>query len=283
MPIVPVKKLPPAPIPVSAQLWSVKDLAAKDFAGTVAALAKMGYRGVETAGYGNLDAAGAAAAIKAAKIVCSGMHIGIEALRANLTQVVTEARQLGTRNIICPFMPRELFTSPSSIVAIGRELGALGERLSGFGLRFHYHNHSHEMAKVGAQTAFEELLDAAAPAHLGAQLDVFWAHSARIDPAKLLRRLGARCRLVHLKDKNELGSGAVNFAAVFAALDAVGAAEWQIVEVEDHKGDPLESMRISLDRLKGWGRLSRGLRPGDFKVVRPATAHATLVIKRKSE
>ena len=55
-----------ARIPVSLQLWSVRDATAADFAGTVAQVARMGYDGVELAGYGNLDAAAAAAAVKAA-------------------------------------------------------------------------------------------------------------------------------------------------------------------------------------------------------------------------
>ena len=62
-------------IPLSLQLYSVRGDTGTDFAGTVAAVAKMGYTGVELAGYGNLDAKGAKAALDAAGLKVSGMHM----------------------------------------------------------------------------------------------------------------------------------------------------------------------------------------------------------------
>jgi sugar phosphate isomerase/epimerase len=241
-------------IPVSVQLWSVREHIAKDFAGTVAKLAGFGFQGVETAGYGNLDAAGAAAALKAAGLQCSGMHVGIDALRGNLTNLAVDAHRLGSRHIICPWMPKELFANAGSAAEFGRELGAIGARLRGYGLHLHYHNHDGELATDLGQSAFEHLLDAAPPAHLGAEVDVYWVKFAGHDPAHFLRRLGTRCRLVHLKDSHELGTGPVDFPALFAAIDSVGAAEWQIIEVEHYNHDPLESVRLSLEQLKKWGR-----------------------------
>ncbi len=241
-------------VPVSVQLWSVRDHVAKDFAGTVARLAAFGFHGVETAGYGNLDAIAAAAALQAARLQCSGMHVGIDALRGNLTNLVVEARRFGCRHLICPWMPREIFTNAAAAAELGRELAGIGARLRGYGLQLHYHNHDGEIAVHDGQTLFEHLLAAAAPACLGAEVDVYWVKFAGQDPAQFLRRLGARCRLVHLKDKEELGTGPVDFPAVFAAIDSIGAVEWQVIEVEHYNHDPLESVRLSLAQLKKWGR-----------------------------
>ena len=63
--------------PVALQLWSVRDDVKRDFAATVAAVAKIGYAGVELAGYGNLDAKGAKAALDAAGLKVAGMHVGL--------------------------------------------------------------------------------------------------------------------------------------------------------------------------------------------------------------
>ncbi len=232
----------------------MREHVARDFAGTVARLAAFGFQGVETAGYGNLDASGAAAAIKAAGLKCSGMHVSIDTLRANLTNLAVDAKRLGCRDIICPWMPKELFSDAASAAELGREFDSLGARLRGYGLNLHYHNHDGELASDHGQTGFEHMLDAAAPAHLGAEVDVYWVKFAGQDPAKLLRRLGNRCRLIHLKDQEEIGTGPVNFPAVFDAIDSVGAAEWQVIEVEQYNHDPLESVRLSLEQLKKWGR-----------------------------
>lgn len=242
------------PLPVSVQLWSVRDHVAEDFAGTVAQLARFGFQGVETAGYGNLDAVAAAAALKAVGLRCSGMHVKIDTLRGNLTPLVAEARHLECRHLICPWMPKEIFVNAAAASALGRELADIGARLRAQGLQLHYHNHDGEIAVHAGQTIFEHLLAAAAPEFLGAEVDVYWVKFAGQDPAHFLRRLGARCRLIHLKDQAELGTGPVDFPAIFAAIDSIGVIEWQVIEVEHYNHDPLESVRLSLAQLKKWGR-----------------------------
>ena len=76
------------PVPVALQLWSLREAVQADFARTVAEVAAMGFAGVETAGFGNLDAAGAARAVAAAGLQCAGMHVGLAALRADLARVM---------------------------------------------------------------------------------------------------------------------------------------------------------------------------------------------------
>ena len=243
----------PRKIPVSLQLWSVRDHIARDFAATVSELARMGYQGVETAGFGNLDAAGAAAALSAAGLKCSGMHVPIDALRRP-EQVLQDARLLGARHVICPWYPRELLATAAECAAFGEELARLARPFRAAGIQVHYHNHDGEIALIEGTTAFEHILDAAPPSLLGGEADVYWIKVGGQDPAAFLHRLGARIRLLHLKDRQELGTGLVDFAPVFAAVDAVGSLEWQIVEVENYNHDPLESVRLSLEQLRAWGR-----------------------------
>ena len=57
---------------VSLQLWSLRDQTALDFAATVNQVAKIGFAGVESAGFGNLEAPEAATAIKGAELIVSG-------------------------------------------------------------------------------------------------------------------------------------------------------------------------------------------------------------------
>jgi sugar phosphate isomerase/epimerase len=241
-------------IPISVQLWSLRELIEKDFAGTMKQVAEIGYTGVETAGYGNLNAAAAAAAVNSAGLRCSGMHVGIDRLRADLTQVVIEARMLGTRDVICPWMHPDLFDSAESAAQIGRELDGIGAALRGFDIQLHYHNHAAEFVMLDGRPAFDWLLDAAAPANLGCEADVYWVHRGGKDPAAFIREQGRRIRLLHLKDETELGSGPVDFPAVFAAVDGIGALDWYVVECEKHRKDPLESVRTSLERLREWGK-----------------------------
>jgi len=241
-------------IPVSLQLYSLRDLTKTDFAATVAEVAKIGYTGVETAGYGNLDAPAAAKAISDAGLKVSGQHVGIGALRSDLSKVAYEAHLLGTRHVICPYYQRELFISGSAAAQIGEELDEIGAKLRGFGLQFHYHNHAFELATVDGRRAYDWLLDAASPRNLLCQADVFWVHTGGKNPGAFIREQGRRIKLLHLKDDKEIGGGPVNFAEVFAAVESVGALEWYVVEVEKYNFAPLESVRRSFEQLKTWGK-----------------------------
>ncbi len=242
-------------VPLSIQLWSLRDAVKLDFAATMREVAAMGFAGVETAGFGNLDAAAAAAAVKAAGLRCSGMHVGIQALRHDFNEVLEHARLFGTTDVICPYFPRELMTSAAAYVALGEELDGLGAKLRAFGCRMHYHNHDFEVMRHDGRLGFDWLLDTARPANLGCEADVYWLQHAGKDPAAFVREQGRRIELLHLRDGTEIGSGPVDFPSVFAAVDAIGALRWQVVEIGRCTYDPLESARRSFAQLRAWGRV----------------------------
>jgi sugar phosphate isomerase/epimerase len=241
-------------LPIALQLWSLRERQAKDFAATVEAVAKIGYAGVELAGYGNLDAKGVKAALDQAGLKVAGMHVGIDALRANLNAVINDALLFGTRHVVCPSWPVAQFPTAAPSHKFGELLAAAGATLRAHGLQFGYHNHAGELKLVEGRTVFEWMLGAAAPRDLAAEVDVYWVQKGGQDPAKVLRAFGARSPLVHLKDEKELGLGPVDFKAVFAAIDDVAAAEWLIVEQDAYNHEPLESVRLCFEQLKGWGR-----------------------------
>jgi sugar phosphate isomerase/epimerase len=239
---------------VALQLWSVREDMKRDFAATVAEVAAIGYDGVELAGYGNLDAKGAKAALDAAGLKVAGMHVGYPALSGDPTTVVSDALLLGTRDVTCSWWPPAHFVSAAACEKIGQQLNKVGELLRPFGIRFGYHNHDHELKVFDGRTALEWILGASEPRNLVAELDVYWVHHAGLSPAKFIRDHGARVPLLHLKDAKELGKGPVNFEEIFAATDSVGAAEWFIVEQEEYSHVPIKSVRLCYEQMKAWGR-----------------------------
>jgi sugar phosphate isomerase/epimerase len=241
-------------IPLSLQLYSVRGDTGADFAGTVAAVAKMGYTGVELAGYGNLDAKGAKAALDAAGLKVSGTHAGINALRNDFDTVVNDALLFGTRHVICPWWNPTQYLSPAACAQIGADLGGIGAALRAFGLQLSFHNHDGEMKILEGRTVLDWMLSAAAPRDLAAELDVYWAHVGKVPPEKFIRDHGARVKLLHLKDAKEIGLGPVDFTKVFAAAEEIGAVEWYVVEQEWYNHPPMESVRRCFDQLKAWGK-----------------------------
>ncbi len=241
-------------IPVSLQLYSVREATAKDFAATVREVAAIGYTGVELAGYGNLDATGARAALNAAGLRVSGMHMPIEALRNELPRVIAEARLMGTTQVILPWLPPALFATAASCTEIATELDRIGADLRAAGLRLSYHNHAAEFALVEGRPVLDWLLDASSPRNLGCELDVYWSHVGGKNPGAYIREQGRRIGLLHLKDEKELGLGPVNFTEVFTAAEAIGAVAWYVVEQEQYNHAPLHSVRLCFEQLRRWGR-----------------------------
>jgi sugar phosphate isomerase/epimerase len=241
-------------IPISLQLYSIRDETAKDFAAAVSKVAQMGYSGVELAGYGNLDATGAQAAVKSAGLKVSGMHVSRDALRNDLKRTAAEATLFGTANVICPWLAPEEFSSLQAARAIGRELDDLGAQLRGYGLRLLFHNHATEFRVVENRAFFAAMLEVAAPQNLSAELDVYWAHVAGYAPERFLYEQGSRVRLLHLKDEKVLGSGPVNFVPVFTAAETIGAVEWYVVEQEQYDDTPMNSVEKCIQQLRKWGK-----------------------------
>jgi sugar phosphate isomerase/epimerase len=239
---------------VALQLWSVRDDAKRDFAATAAAVARIGYAGVELAGYGNLDAKGAKDSLDAAGLKVAGMHVGYPGLRTDPNSVISDALLLGCRHVVCSWWPPAHFVSAAACERIGEQLGEVGRTLRAFGIQFGFHNHDSEFRIFDGRPAFDWILGATEPRYLFAEVDVYWAHYAGYSPAKFIRDHGARIPLVHLKDAKELGGGPVDFGAVFTATDSTGAVEWFVVEQEEYSHVPIESVRLCFEQMKSWGR-----------------------------
>ncbi len=239
---------------ISLQLWSVRDDFNKDFAKTMEQVAKIGFKAVETSGFGNLTPTEGAKAIIDSGLTVSGMHVSIYALRTNLDGVISEAYLLKATDIILPYYPKELFTSASAIQSLGEELNTIGSKLRAYGLQFHYHHHDSEMKVVEGRRIMNWILDSSEPRNLLCQADMYWVQIGGSNPAKFIHEQGSRIQIYHLKDETELGTGPVNHTEVFAAAEHVGAVRWYVIEVERYNFPPIESVRKSFEKLKSWGK-----------------------------
>jgi sugar phosphate isomerase/epimerase len=240
-------------IPVALQMWSVRDDFNTDFAATVKKVAAIGYPAVELAGYGNLSAADAAAALREAGLRVVGMHVGLDRLQTDLDAVLSEARLFESPFITCPYYDKSKFKTAKDGAALGGILNGIGAAVRGAGLRFAYHNHDGEFQKIEGRFVMDWILDAADPRNLEMELDVYWSTVAGADTPAWLRQAGRRTTQIHLKDVEELGaSGKVDFPAILQAVAGIGAAEVFIIEQEKYNHAPLESVRLSLEAFRSW-------------------------------
>lgn len=248
-------------LPLAVQLYSLRHLKLPldELLGKVAAI---GYNGVEM--FGPLEPAPnelRALLDKHGLALCSA-HVGIDSMEKDLDGVIAYHKAVGNNTIVVPWIgPDRRGDDSSSWSAFGRVLDGLGARCVDAGMRLFYHNHDFEMVMLDGQTAMEWLLDAADPAHLGAEFDLAWVVKGGGDPVALLNKYAGRCARVHAKDLEpagqttnrlglaDVGHGTLDWDAILPAVHAAGA-EWLIVE-HDEPADPLVSIQRSYEFLAG--------------------------------
>jgi len=127
----------------------------------------------------------------------------------------------------------------------------IGEKCNAAGLKFGYHNHSHEFEKKysDGSVMYDYMVTHTDPSKVFFEMDVYWTMMGRRSPVELFKKYPGRFTILHIKDEKELGeSGMVGFDAIFNNIKIAGA-KYLIVEVERYNLPPIESVKASLDYL----------------------------------
>ncbi len=237
---------------IALQLYSVREALAQDFEGTIRRVAELGYSAVETAGFPGVTPKAAARLFRDLGLTISSSHAPLP-LGDKQKEALDLVESLGVRRAVCAWMPPERFASVEAIRSVAAELNQAAAVFARHDVAFHYHNHWFELWPVEGKPGLTHLLDHLDPAVL-LEIDIYWVQTGGVDPAGLLRSLGARSPLLHVKDgpavveapMTALGEGVVDIPA---ALDA-SSAEWLIVELD----------RCATDMFDAVGRSYRYLR-----------------------
>jgi sugar phosphate isomerase/epimerase len=247
------------PLAIGCQLYTLRDLTLNNFAHTVGEVARMGYRSVELAGYGNLRTADEVRnVLRDIGLTVAASHTNIDALERNLGRVLDDSEALQCPTVVLSFLPEARRKDAAGWRASAELLNRIGERCQSRGIDLAYHHHHFEFQKFDGQYALDLLWNNTDPRFLKAELDTFWIRYGGENPAGYIARLGPRCTHLHLKDLHpgppprfaEIGLGRLDFPAILKAANAAGV-RWGIVEQDStYERAPLESVRISLENLK---------------------------------
>jgi len=236
-------------LPIALQLYTLRTL--KQTPDEIfAAVAAIGYAGVELAGTYGLPAAELRARLEAHGLRVVSAHVALDMLEDDLPSVIRYQKVLGNDTLVVPWVSEALRSKSSEgWKALGRRIDTLGRRCDHAGMRLFYHNHDFEMAIVDGRPAIDWLLENAATAGVGWEMDVAWAQFGGQDVPALLARYAGRCARLHAKDLGDnaaehgladVGSGKLDWDAILPAAHAAGV-EWYIVE-HDFPTDPLASI-----------------------------------------
>ena len=246
---------------ISVQLYSVRDDCAKDFDAALAQVAKMGFAGVEFAGYHKYNGKpkDLRKTLDDLNLVAAGTHIGTGSFRGDELKRTIEFHQvIGCKYLIVPG-DRD-FTDPEKSKALAETFNQTAAALKPLGMYCGYHNHTHEFTKVG-DTTYWHLFAERTSKDVVLQQDCGWSAAAGYNPAELIKKFPGRTKITHfkptvLKDdtskKPILGEDSVDWRAVLAACRQFGATEWITVEQEVYLPgkSPMECTEMSLAGLK---------------------------------
>lgn len=247
--------------PLSVQLYSLGALPAEDPSAVVAKLAALGYVGVEpvlSTGWTDamremarnmgaddmpaVDAHALKRALDEHGLVAHASHVQLpEGEFAEA--ILDEQEMLGSTMIVVPALfdaetkSVESFSDLDRIKRLAERFNQAADRARPRGIRVGYHNHFWEFATdFDGRSGLEVFYELVEP-DVFAEVDIYWAQLGGRDPLDLVRSLGDRVALLHVKDGDgtlgapscELGTGVVDLPGV---LTAATAATWHVVELE---------------------------------------------------
>ena len=255
---------------ISLQLYTLRYEIEKDFSGSIAKVAAIGFSQVEPWNFVQ-QADNYAKVFADCGITAPSAHAHLVGVKRRET--FEAAAKLGIKTIIEPIVDQAKWQSASQISETADEMNKAAEEALEYGLRVGYHNHAWEIAnKINEQSAleyFEEILEA----KVLLEVDAYWVHAGGLHGPDLLSRLGNRVQYLHIKDgrnvrgsentfneRGELvksesntrlqvpaGQGEVPLAEVIKTAPHA----LPIVEFDEYAGDIFEGIEESLHYVKG--------------------------------
>jgi len=243
-------------IPIAVQLYSVRNAADRDLAGTLEAIAKMGYDGVEFAGYYGKNIGDIRKMLDDNGLKCAGTHTGLGEFRNNFDRTVEIHKTLGTKFMIVPGGLNQYYTNVDTIKGIADEFNQLAERAKAEDLYIGYHAHGYDAVKVDGVEAWERFFGATIP-EVVMQMDVGNYLGGGGDPYRQIGLFPGRSKTVHIKEAGQghpiVGSGTVDWKRIFELSETVGGVEWYVVE-DEVAPDNLERIEKCILALREMGK-----------------------------
>jgi sugar phosphate isomerase/epimerase len=265
---------------VGLQLYTVRNLMKQDFDGTIAGVAKIGYKEVEFAGYFGKSPKEVRATLDSNGLTSPSAHHPMEAqpasagktlnLTDNLQEIIEGAHTIGQKFLVCPYLDAKSRTA-DGYKRLAESCNRVGAAAKKAGIQFAYHNHSFEFEKVDGldgKLPFDYLLTQTDAKNVKVEMDLCWITVGGQDPVAYFNKYPGRFPLVHVKDWSKegsdpggnegavghavpghianVGSGSIDWKNIFAHSSKAGIQHYL---VENDEAKSLDDPKASYDYL----------------------------------
>lgn len=246
-------------------LFTLPKALERDFDGTLAMMANLGYREVELFGPYPFSAPAAQAGWKAASaalgfsgsgffghsarqvresldrhgLTSPSMHVDLDTLHDRLELVGEAAHEIGWKYAGIAQIPPERRRTPDDYRRMADELNAIGHRAKPLGFKVLYHNHGYGLTPVDGQVPARLVFDRLDPDVVALEMDVFWTVAGGADPVALLDAYPRLYRLMHVKDMTRQarftrGGDMQDVMSLFPFMTTAGAGVLDLPRILGH-------------------------------------------------
>jgi len=233
--------------PISLQMYSLREEAAKDLAATLKTVAEIGYRGVESGAHG-LEPAEFRSMVEDLGMVVSST--GAAAEPEGISKSIEAAEAMGTDLLMTGFRP-DAFADADAIKRTAEKLDALDNAVTSAGKMLTLHNHYWEFDQIDGRLAYDILMEQCPDVRC--EIDIYWAANfGAVDPAEQVAKYRARTPILHIKDgplvrdkaHTAVGNGKIDVPQAVAAADE-SVLRWLVVELDNCDTDMTEAVAQS--------------------------------------
>ncbi len=192
---------------VGIQLYSVRESLQADPYGTLAKVAKAGYKYVEAANHNAAADPGVGFGVPAEEMRKSLERLGMSIVGCHinplqperLNEVLDYHQAVGNPQIGCDieFYP---YGDKDYILRRCELFNQVGEMCKERGMRFYYHNHYQEFQKLGGKTVYDIIMENTDPELVFIEMDTYWVFRGGQNPIDLIEKFKDRIVLLHQKD-----------------------------------------------------------------------------------
>lgn len=250
--------------PISIQLYTLREECQKDFGAVLKRVAKIGYKGVEPAGFHNYTPRELRKVVEDLGMVISSTH-SPWARPDNLPAVIETCGEMGVTMVASGWGDKE-FATMDSIKATAETAAAMEATLSKAGITMTVHNHAWEFEKIGGRIKHEIFAELCPKVQF--ELDTYWAANyGENNAVEMVKRFANRSPLLHIKDgpmvklvetynkaKEQLevkgaallavGSGKNDIKGIIGAMNPA-VTKWLVVEQDTSDTDMFECVEKS--------------------------------------
>jgi sugar phosphate isomerase/epimerase len=211
---------------VGMQLYTVRTDLGKDFDGTLAKVAAIGYKEVEFAGYVGRSAYEVRDVLKRHGLSAPSSHIDYPTVSdpAKWAKTLDDAGIMGHRYLVNPWIDEAVRNQPDFWKHAADTYNTAAAAANKHGIQFCYHNHNFEFyprPDAAGKTPMDILLESCDPKLVKIELDLCWIAAAGKDPLEYFQKYPGRFPLVHVKGLRKVPAASAEPAPIPQVLPDV--------------------------------------------------------------